>query len=95
MRITFNQTGDFEAMNAAERWLAERGISVGHMQGPEPRGLLFGDYQIAKWRNLTAKERAVLHGRMTGGRAGPVTIELKDAAVTEHRPQLLQERAAA
>jgi hypothetical protein len=92
MRVTFTQAGDFEAVNAAERWCAEHGISVGHMQGPQPRGLLFGEFEVAKWRNLNVLERAALHGTMSGSRRGPVTVVLKDEAVAMHRPQLLQAR---
>ena len=80
--VTFVQdAGDdtFTAMYAAEKWCAAEGISVGHSCGPGyPRGLLYGDFEIAKFRNLTAKERAALHGKMTGDmRAGPITIDLK------------------
>lgn len=75
--IVFDQPGDFEACAAAEKWCGERGISVGEMQGPAPRGLLLGDYCIAKWRNLTNAEKRELNGRMTGAmRNGPVTITL-------------------
>jgi hypothetical protein len=80
--VTFMQdAGDdtFTAMYAAEKWCEDKGISVGESCGPGyPRGLLFGDFLIAKFRNLTAKERAALHGKMTGDmRAGPITIDLK------------------
>lgn len=80
--VTFAQDdGDdtFAAMYAAEKWCRDRGISVGESCGPgHPRGLLFGDYLIAKFRNLTTKERAALDGKMTGSmRTGPVTIDLK------------------
>lgn len=75
--IVFDQPGDFEACRAAERWCSERGISVGEMQGPAPRGLLVGDFWIAKWRNLNNAEKRALNGRMTGDmRHGPVTITL-------------------
>ncbi|MBB5448045.1 MULTISPECIES: hypothetical protein [unclassified Paraburkholderia] len=75
--IVFDQWGDFEACRAAEKWCGERGISVGEMQGPGPRGLLLGNYCIAKWRNLTNAEKRDLTGRMTGDmRNGPVTITL-------------------
>lgn len=77
--IVFDRTGDFEACNAAEKWCRDRGISVGEMQGPAPRGLLVGDFWIAKWRNLNAAEKRALNGRMTGDmRHGPVTITFDD-----------------
>lgn len=76
-RHTFVATEDFAATREAEAWCKARGISVGTMQGPDPRGLLVGDFFIAKWRNLSRDERAALHGTMTGdGRNGPVHINL-------------------
>jgi hypothetical protein len=83
MRLVFEQSGDFEAIRAAEAWCEANGVSVGRMQAHQPRGLLYGDYDIQKWRNLRAHERAALHGRMTGSRSGPVVIELvaRDVAV--------------
>lgn len=59
MRIEFKQQGSFQAMYAAEAWCAAHGISVGQSCATGPTGLLFGKYDwIAKWRNLTAQERA-------------------------------------
>jgi hypothetical protein len=76
-RRTFADAGTFVATRAAEAWCKENGISVGTMQGPDPRGLLVGDFYIAKWRNLSRDERAALHGTITGnGREGPVHVEL-------------------
>lgn len=78
MKILFDQSGDFQAMRAAEAWCDARGIAVGAPQQGAPRGLLVGYYQIAKWRNLTASERRELKGTMTGDmRRGPVTIDLQ------------------
>ena len=87
MRIEFNQTGTFQAMYAAEAWCRENGISVGQSCATGPTGLLFGKFDwIAKWRNLAPKERAELHGTMSGDfREGPVVISLKDDAVQAHR----------
>lgn len=67
-------------------WCRENGISVGQSSATGPTGLLFGKYDwIAKWRNLTPKERGDLHGTMDGNfREGPVVIDLKDAAVNVH-----------
>jgi hypothetical protein len=74
----FESTGEeWSACMAAELWCHENGISVGEMQGPAPRGLLRGDYDISKWRNMTANEKKELHGQMTGDwRNGPVKVEL-------------------
>ena len=49
---------------AAEAYLTARGFSVGRMQGPERRGILFGQVDIMKWRNLSRRDREVLHGVM-------------------------------
>lgn len=83
MRIEFDQKGTFAALNAAEAWCRDNGISVGRSSATGPTALLFGKYDwIAKWRNLTENERKALHGIMTGDfREGPVIIELDDAAI--------------
>lgn len=76
----FTDAGDFKAMDAAEAWCKARGIAVGWMQRPDPRGLLLGDFVISKWRNLNARERSELDGTMTGDmRHGPVTVTLNGA----------------
>ena len=80
---SFKADGDFGAMRAAEDWLRARGFSVGSTCRGYPRGVLYGDYSIAKWRNLTSAEVAGLHGVMRGNRAGgfrgaDVTIELSE-----------------
>lgn len=81
---TFTQTGTFAAMYAAEAWCAERGISVGSSERGSPRGLLYGDITIAKWRNLDKHERAELDGEMTGDmRNGPVRISIRERASTK------------
>ncbi len=77
----FQQTGDFVAMHLAEDWCKDQGISVGSGERGRPRGLLRGDFTIAKWRNLNENERAALDGEMTGDmRNGPITIQMKAAA---------------
>ncbi|MYM92446.1 hypothetical protein [Duganella vulcania] len=83
MRVEFNQQGTFQALYAAQAWCEEHGISYGQSCAGGPTGLLFGHWDwIAKWRNLTVKERAALHGTIEGDmREGPVVIVLKDAAV--------------
>lgn len=70
--------GEFAACNAAEAWCKENGISVGTTCRDLPRGLKRGDYDIAKWRNLSAADIAVMDGQMTGDmRNGPVTVTMK------------------
>jgi len=74
---TFTGEDDFQASYAAADWLEARGFSVASSQRGAPRGILFGDFIIAKWRNLSAREKADLHGVMTGdGRRGPITVTL-------------------
>lgn len=96
MRIEFNQKGTFQALYAAQDWCREHGISFGQSSCAGPTGLLFGAYDwIAKWRNLTPKERADLHGTMEGDfREGPVIILLKDEAI-EANGAVLKAKASA
>jgi len=75
LKVVFNDAGDFAAVRAAEDWCAKHGLSVGAMERGKPRGLLFGDYAIAKWHNLRQADKDALHGTMTGDmRNGPVTV---------------------
>lgn len=84
LKIEFNQTGDFSAYTAAKAWCDERGISYGSTQRDAPVGLMYGDYEISKWRNMTAAEIAQLDGRITGDkRNGPVTITICEMVVIE------------
>ncbi|WP_199287344.1 hypothetical protein [Acinetobacter portensis] len=83
--IEFAQVGDFSAVSAAENWLREHGFSYGSMCMDMPIGILKGDWCIAKWRNLTAKERNQLDGKLLSSdfRSGPVVLQLKEPATTE------------
>jgi len=75
--VMFEGVADFEAMHKAEEWCRLRGISVGRNQRGAPRGLLFGEYDIQKWRNLGLRERLALDGDMAGDmRHGPVTVTI-------------------
>lgn len=87
-RRTFSDEGTFAAKNAAEAWCAGNGISVGESQGPAPRGLLVGDFYIAKWRNLNREERAALHGVMTGRTSQPPARGRARAIRLRRRPVL-------
>lgn len=80
--LEFNEDGDFNAFYAAHHWLRERGYSIGSMCMDMPIGILKGDWCIAKWRNLNAKERNQLDGQLISKdfRKGPVVIRLKDSA---------------
>ena len=80
MTVSFDQLGNFNAYDAACAFLRANGFSVGRMEGPAPIGLLFGDFDIQKWRNLRPAERVALHGTLTGDkRNGPVTVKIKSA----------------
>ena len=72
-------TGDpdtFRAYHDAERWAAEQGYSVGRMCSPSPTGIKKGNYDIAKWRNLSAADMTLMDGVIVGDnfRDGPVTV---------------------
>lgn len=75
----------FATRAEAEEFLRERGFSVGRMQGASPRGILLGDWDIQKWRNLSRADREVLHGVMQRGPIvdGPVTVTISAFASVE------------
>jgi hypothetical protein len=78
--LTFEQKGDYAAFYACCNLLRAAGFSIASTCVGEPTGILFGDFLIAKWRNLTLFERAELHGTITGDRQhGPVTLTLLPA----------------
>ena len=85
IEMTFDQTADFAAVNAARNWLQEQGYSYGSMCMDMPIGILKGSWVIAKWKNLTAKERKQLDGQLVSRdfRNGPVVVQLKDSATDE------------
>jgi hypothetical protein len=61
--MRFEHTGeDWSGLKAAEAWLTANGYSYGRMQGPSPIGILKGDFDISKWRNMTPAEKRALHG---------------------------------
>lgn len=63
--IEFNESGDFQSYYKACEWLKENGYSYGSMERGEPIGLMKGDFNISKWRNLRPFEREKLDGIMT------------------------------
>lgn len=95
MKVVFKDVGTFAAVRAAEDWCAKHGLSVGAMERDKPRGILFGDYAIAKWHNLRQADKDALHGTMTGDmRNGPVTVTV-DAAFTPAELVRMNESARA
>lgn len=82
--ITFTEEGEFEAYHAACKWCEDNGYSLGSMARRMPIGLLKGEWQIAKWYNLTPKEQTQLDGTITcisSFREAPIHIVIKDTAV--------------
>jgi hypothetical protein len=57
------------------------------MERGSPRGIMFGNYDVSKWRNLSKRDRADLHGVMTTAtgsmREGPVTVRIFESASPE------------
>ena len=82
--ITFTQEGEFKAYYAACAWCEEHGYSYGSMQRDAPIGVLKGNWIIAKWRNLTLKERQELDGTIScveTFRKAPVHVVIKEKAL--------------
>jgi hypothetical protein len=75
----FESSETFRAYSLAKEFCREHGISYGSSCACSPTALLFGDYSIAKWRNLNAKERSQVHGTIEAAnmRQGPVTLHIK------------------
>ena len=59
----------FPTDDAAVRALEGAGFSVGRLQASSPRGVMFGDFDIQKWRNLRPADRDGLDGHLC--RHGP------------------------
>jgi hypothetical protein len=57
--------GEFQLLWHVEDELRKRGFSIGPCQGSDPRGIMPAEYDVAKWRNLSKRERAELSGVMT------------------------------
>lgn len=77
--VTYEFQGDgsdFSALAEAEKWLRDHGFSVGSMQRGDPRGILFGDWDIAKWRNLSDQDKKELDGTMVGRRDTKAVVTL-------------------
>lgn len=77
LNIEFSEQVPFSAYSAACAWLDERGFSYGSMSSPFPTAIKKGDIEIARWKNLTDRERADVDGVIEGEfREGPVSIKL-------------------
>ena len=59
--------GRFHNLYAAQRWARENGYAFGNTCAHEPIALMPAHYAwIAKWKNLTKKERAEVYGVCVG-----------------------------
>jgi hypothetical protein len=90
---------DMHAARAeAERCLVEFGFSVGRRQRGSPSGILLGDFDIQKWRNLRPHERAALHGTLqcdyypVTARFPASTIEVDDALTRMNDAMMARDR---
>lgn len=80
MKIEFEGDGSrFSALSAAHRWCKDHGISYGSTTARYAYvGLMIGDYSIAKWHDLSQKERSQLHGYLEVGHpCQPVQLVIK------------------
>lgn len=71
----------FQSDEEAERALKDAGFSVGRSQRSDPRGVMFGDFDIQKWRNLRAADRDSLDGHMCrhGPAGSPTSVTIHSA----------------
>lgn len=70
---------EFPNLNAAMQWCDENGYSYAPLCRDMPIGIMKGEWSIAKWKNLTEKEREEVDGRITTNTdwsAGPVFITM-------------------
>lgn len=64
MKLNYS-TMRFASKADAVSALEDAGFAVGRNQASSPRGLMFGNYDVMKWRNLSQNDRDALHGRIT------------------------------
>ncbi len=64
--VTFPPEPEFNALLKAKKFLREENYSIGTQQGDAPIGILLNQlgyaYEIAKWRNLSNREKQGLNG---------------------------------
>lgn len=72
----FEVEGTFESYYAASKWAKENGYECGSMDGRSPIALMKDYDYVAKWHNISVKDRKIVHGVMISDyfREKPVTI---------------------
>lgn len=91
----FVEIGEWEAVNAVEKWLSDRGFSFGTMQGDAPRGIRFGEFRIAKWRNLSVDDIKAFDGLIGNtSRYGPVRVTIFASCPAEGLARVKADAAA-
>jgi hypothetical protein len=60
--LTFEPSGLFKALSQATIYLEELGYTVAPMCRQEPIGFMYDYDEVAKWKNLTDKERKQVEG---------------------------------
>lgn len=78
-KVFKNDGTAFGATYKAEKWLRDNGYSVGSSCVFSPQGVMKGDFIIAKWRNLSPKERSEMDGTLQAARDQDAVLCLKDA----------------
>lgn len=77
-KIFILTAGDpFSASNDAELWLKKNGYSFGSRCMGGPQAIMKGDVLIAKWRNLTAREKGMCDGTLHSRRDAASTVIIR------------------
>jgi len=75
----FDRKGTFNAYHDACKWLDDNGYSYGPTCAMKPVAIYKGDFNVAKWKNLSQKDINEIDGKMMGEmREGPVHIHIYD-----------------
>lgn len=85
----------FDSEEAALSALNNAGFSIGTNQRSDPRGLLFGDVIISKWRNLSEADKKSLHGHLVrhGPPGSPTTVTFYENGAPEQATRQVAEAA--
>jgi hypothetical protein len=88
--ITFAGDGTpHSATVEAQSWLETNGYSFGSSSVDGPAGVVKGtNIYIAKWRNMTKKERALMDGHLYTSRESPARLIINQSPVAPHQHPL-------